>query len=599
MQSIASVNTLLMLGAGLVVAGIASSLVASRFGAPLLLVFLFVGMLAGENGPGGITFDDYRTTYLVGSLALAVILFDGGLRTRLSSFRNAIAPAAVLATAGVVITAALTGLVAMLVLRLGIVEGLLIGAIVASTDAAAVFFLIRTNGLQLRRRVNATLEIESSTNDPVAVFLVVALVAVALAGGRTPGLDVAGQLVAHFVVGAAVGAGGGFFVAACLNRLTLPSGLHPLFVVACAVMIYGIASVFDGSGFLAVYIAGLVIGNRPVRAFASILSFHDAATWLCQIVMFLVLGLLVTPSALLSFIGPGIAIALFLMLIGRPAAVWLCLTPFGFSAREKMFVSWVGLRGAVSIFLAAIPTLSGLPNAAIYFNIAFFVVLVSLLLQGWTVPWAARRSGVALADPAPDIRRVEIDLPGQLDLEMVGYPVIAQSPIMDTGIVPSFARPIIIVRDGAILSPEQAGILRIGDYGYFLTPPERVRRLDRLFAAFEGHLDRARAGVFTFSTDARLVEVAAAYGIPLTRNSGNPTLGSLFADTFDEGVREGDRIALGPVTLVARNVEDGAARTIALIIEPTESETAPESANPLARVGLWLKQRIDALRRPH
>ncbi|WP_019403635.1 MULTISPECIES: potassium/proton antiporter [unclassified Chelatococcus] len=574
MTSIVILNSLLLFGAGLVVVGIASSLVASRFGAPLLLVFLAIGMLAGENGIGGIPFSDYRATYLVGSLSLAIILFDGGLRTRFAGIRGAVAPAALLATAGVVITAGLTGLVAMLVLDLRPIEALLVGSVVASTDAAAVFFLLRAGGLQLKRRVNATLEVESATNDPAAVFLVVLLVQLIGADGTSSVADLVDLLLRQGIVGAAAGIAGGFAITFVLNRVTFPSGLHPLLVVASAVAIYAMTSLVNGSGFLAVYLAGIIVGNRPVRAFASILSFHNAATWLCQIVMFLMLGLLVTPADLVGHAVPALAIALFLIFIGRPAAVWLCLTPFRFPVREKLFISWVGLRGAVSIFLAAIPMLSQLPQAEVYFNVAFFVVLVSLLLQGWTVTRVAQSTGVALADPAPEVSRVEIDLPGQLDYEMVGYPVLADSPVMDRGGLPPWARAVLIVRRNAVLTPEEAGVLRVGDYGYFLAPPQRVNRLDRLFAPFEGHQGRASAGVFSFGPEIRLGELAQTYGIAVDEDISDQTVGSLFSDTFEEGVREGDRIALGPVTLVARGVDDGVAHTISLILDSEDADVA-------------------------
>ncbi|MFC7396004.1 potassium/proton antiporter [Chelatococcus sp. GCM10030263] len=577
MSTIAFVNSLLLGGAGLVAIGIMSSLVASRFGAPLLLVFILIGMLAGEAGPGGIQFDDYQAMYLIGSASLAVILFDGGLRTRIATVRGVAAPALLLASAGVLITAGLTGLVAMLLLGLGITQGLLVGAIVASTDAAAVFFLMRARGLQLRRRVNATVEVESATNDPVAVFLVLLLVSLI----TVPGEDGVGPILAHlmrqFFIGGGLGIGGGFVIAWLLNRVALPSGLHPLFVVALAVLIYGLAGVLDGSGFLAVYLAGLVVGNRPVRAFASILSFHDAATWLCQIVMFLVLGLLASPARLVAHALPALAIALFLILVGRPVAVWLCLTPFRFTRHEKTFVSWVGLRGAVSIFLAAIPQLTGVPEAELYFNVAFFVVLVSLLVQGWTVGFAARRTGVALADPAPEVSRVEIDLPGKPELEMVGYPLLADSPIILRGTLPSWARAVLVVRGDAVLTPEEAGVLSVGDYGYFLVPPERIRRLDRLFAAFEGHHERATSAVFAFTPEVKLDDLAAAYGIELDEEFKGQTLGAVFADTFEEGVREGDRIAVGGITLVASGVREGEVTAIALIVGDGIEDTPPEA----------------------
>ncbi|MEX2649563.1 MAG: potassium/proton antiporter, partial [Alphaproteobacteria bacterium] len=422
MAGIGLINAVVLLGALLVLAGILSSLIARRFGAPLLFVFLVIGMLAGEDGPGGILFDDYRVTYLVGSVALALILFDGGLRTKLARFRGVVAPALLLATVGVVVTATLVAALAVWVLRLSWYEGLLLGAIIGPTDVAAVFFLLHAGGLQLRPRVGSVLEIESGTNDPIAVFLVVLLTEVVLVGGELSWSAV-DLLARQGLIGAILGLAGGFGLAWLLNRLELPVGLHPLLASAGAVLVFAAASLIDGSGFLAVYVAGLVIGNRPVRAFPAILGFHVAATWLCQIVMFLVLGLLVTPTNLIPYALPALAIALFLAVVARPVAVALCLAPFGFSAKEIGFVTWVGLRGAVSIFLAAIPTLAALPDAAVYFNVAFFVVLVSLLVQGWTIRPVARGLGVALAQSAPAVSRVALDLPGQLGREMVGYPI--------------------------------------------------------------------------------------------------------------------------------------------------------------------------------
>jgi cell volume regulation protein A len=575
MDSITLVNVALLLGALLIVVGIASSLVASRFGAPLLLVFLVIGMLVGEDGPGGVVFNNYQATYLVGSLALAIILFDGGLRTNVTALRSVILPAGILATLGVLLTAGLTGLVASYLLDFPLLEGLLIGAIVASTDAAAVFFLMRAGGLQLRRRVGTTLEVESGTNDPVAVFLTVALVELLLAGSSSPGWQVLGTLMSQGIIGAAAGVSGGLAVAWVLNRITMPGGLHPLFVVASAVLIFGVTAVLNGSGFLAVYLAGLILGNRPVRAFPSILSFHDAATWLVQLVMFILLGLLVTPSILLKYAVPALVLAVFLIFVGRPLAVWLCLWPFGFTAREKLFVSWVGLRGAVSIFLAAVPMLSGVPNAEVYFNVAFFIVLVSLLVQGWTLTWTAKRLHVALDQPAPEARRVEIDLPGQLELEMVGYPILADSPVRTRKSLPSWVRPVFIVRNNEILAPDQAGRFQAGDYGYFLANPNRVQRLDRLFAPREVD-DPKTAGVFLFKGDVRLADVALTYGLPVPDDLKALTIAEAFAERFENRLAMGDVLHLGAAALIAIETDGDLLLTAALEFED-EDDLAAEA----------------------
>src|SRR5215468_8626089 len=386
MATLDAVSIMILLGALLVLAGILSSLIAMRFGAPLLFVFLLVGMLAGESGPGpgGIRFDDVRSTYIVGSIALALILFDGGLRTRFATFRNVLGPAVVLATIGVVLPAALTAPVAKLTLGLNWIEAMLVGAVVASTDAAAVFFLLHARGLRLRPRVAATIEVESGSNDPFAVFLTIVLVELLLNGERS-WQQIVLELAREAVLGTAVGLIGGRAIVFVLNRLGLPQGLHAPFVTTGALVIFGIASVVHGSGFLAVYLAGLVVGNRATRAHNTVVVFLDAVTWLAQIVMFVLLGLLVSPTRLLASTLPALAIAVTLMLVARPAAVFLCLMPFPFPWREKAFISWVGLRGAVGIFLASIPLLVHLPKAEIYFNIAFVVVLASLLIQGWSI----------------------------------------------------------------------------------------------------------------------------------------------------------------------------------------------------------------------
>lgn len=561
MESIDTANTILLFGAILVLLGILSSLIATRFGAPLLLVFLVIGMLAGENGLGGISFNDYRLTYIIGSLALAIILFDGGLRTKFGQLKGAVAPAVLLATVGVVITAALTGVVASHIFDIPLLHGLLLGTVISSTDAAAVFFLIHAGGLQIKQRIGATIEMESATNDPVAVFLTIMLVqtiSLAQIGVNTHPLELLGTLVLHTVVGGAIGVIGGFGASIALNRINLPGGLHPLLVIAVAILIYALTSVLEGSGFLAVYLAGLILGNRPLRASASIVTVNDAATWLSQIVMFLVLGLLITPSRLVTYVLPASLIALFLLFVARPVAVWLCLLPFKFPAREKIFASWVGLRGAVSIFLAAIPTLSNVEHADLYFNVAFVIVLISLLLQGWTLTWTARKLGLALPRVSSSVHRSELDLPGQLALEMVGYPVSAQSAVMNGAVVPKWARTAFVIRNQNILMPSDAGPLRANDYAYFLAPPERVGRLDQLFAA---HAELLAAnepffGEFAFTGNVKLRDVAAFYSLVIDPSIAETTIAEFFALRFEGKPDVGDHLHLGTAEIVAREIDE-------------------------------------------
>jgi cell volume regulation protein A len=569
MNAIHDIYWLLAAASALVLVGIGSSLVARRFGAPLLLVFLVVGMLAGVDGPGGIHFDDVGTTYRIGSLALAVILFDGGLRTRRESFRGVSAPTLLLATVGVVVTAALTSLAARALLGLGPVQALLLGSVVASTDAAAVFFLLRAGGLQLRSRVGATLEIESSANDPVAVLLTTLLAEFLAAPSGVSAGDIALELALQFGVGALGGAFGGFAIAAAMRRLPLTGGLAALFLVAAALFVFGVTGWLHGSAFLAVYFAGVVVGNRNVPGFANLLSVLDAGTWLCQIAMFLVLGLLATPHTLGPALLPALGVAAFLMLVGRPLAVTLCLAPFRYGKREIGFVAWVGLRGAVGIFLASIPMLMRLPNAQLVFNVAFIVVLASLLVQGWTLGVAARLLDVALPHRDRAVRRVELDLPGSLEREMVGYAVAPGAAILAGAPLPGWAQLAMVVRGGVILMPDASGPLAGGDYAYLLAPPGRVYRLDWLFAPPEEarEAEREMFGEFSFDADVRLADVAEFYALPIRAKDAPLTLAEHFTRRYEHTIEIGDRVRLGPVSLIARELDDDGVRKVGLKLE--------------------------------
>jgi cell volume regulation protein A len=587
MGSLDAISFGILLGGLLVLAGIMSSLVAMRFGAPLLLVFLVVGMLAGESGPLGLKFDDVNITYAVGSIALALILFDGGLRTRFVTFRSVLGPAITLATAGVLLTAAITAPIAAVLFDLRWIEGLLVGAVVASTDAAAVFFLMHARGLRVRPRVSATLEVESGSNDPFAVLLTMLLVEF-LAVGDESWQHVVQVLAEQAILGTIIGVLGGRAMVLVLNRLNLAQGLHAPFVATGAVVIFGLAAAVHASGFLAVYLAGLVLGNRPTRAHNTVVVFLDAVTWLAQIVMFVLLGLLVWPLRLIGSLWPALAVAAALMLVARPVAVFLCLAPFRFPWREKAFIAWVGLRGAVGIFLASIPLLVGLPKAYLYFDIAFVVVLVSLLVQGWTIAAAARRLHIALprSDPLP--RRVELDLPGQLAQEIVGYPISANSPYLTRGLLPSWARPTLVVRAEKILSPAEAEPVRQGDYVYLLAPPEKAQALDRFFVRMPPPAapDPRLLGDFFVSGDATLGALAEIYGLTVAPEAASITLAAHMAEELRHTPRPGDVVPLGPIALVAHRVTAGRVSTVGLRLADEDDESAT----------LWVRARRLALR---
>ena len=589
MRSLDAVSLAILLGSLLVLTGILSSLIALRFGAPLLLVFLLVGMFAGEGGPGGIKFDDVGAAYTVGSIALALILFDGGLRTRFASLRNVLAPAATLATVGVLITTLLTAPVAKLVLGTGWVEAMLIGAVVASTDAAAVFFLINARGLRLRPRVRAVLEVESGTNDPFAIFLALILVEILLLGGQSWSRALVG-LLREAVFGFIIGYAGGQIITLVLNRLALAQGLHAPFVAVSALVVFAFANAVHASGFLAVYLAGLIVGNQQTRAHNSVVVFLDAATWLAQIAMFVLLGLLAWPHRLAETLFGAVVVALTLMLVARPVAVFLCLAPFNFHRNEKIFISWVGLRGAVGIFLASIPLLVGVPGAHIYFDIAFVVVLLSLLVQGWTVALAARKLDIAFTRTDSIPRRVELDLPGQLAREIVGYPVAANSPFLRRGLIPNWARPTLVIRNEEILTPAEAEPVRQGDHIYLLAPPEKAQALDRFFVAMPPPAlpDPRLLGDFFVPGTATLGALAEIYGLQVAADHTEVTLADYFNEQLRRRPKVGDIVALGPIALLAHKVDGGTLTTVGLRLAEPE---APGDFVGRAK-SLW--RRIDA-----
>lgn len=395
----------LLAAAALVLLSLTLGIFSARIGFPFLLVFLIAGALAGEDGPGGYQFNDFVLSFWVGNVALAIILLDGGLRTSFSTFRTGLKPSVLLATVGVAVSAAITGLASTLLLDLSWRQGMLLGAIVGSTDAAAVFSVLRRSGVTLNERVGATLEIESGMNDPMAVYLTLALIGLVKASGADAPqgwLEILLTFARQFGWGAFAGLAGGLALSALLRRLPENgggnAGILALMLGAGGLAVFGASGALGGSGFLAVYLLGLVVSHRALPRVEPALSAMDGYAWLAQASMFLLLGLLVTPSALTAHALPALGVAAVLMFVARPASVWLCLAPFHFPAREVWFISWVGLRGAVPIVLAVFPLMAGVPNSMVLFNVTFVVVLASLLLQGTTIKLAARVLDVALPE---------------------------------------------------------------------------------------------------------------------------------------------------------------------------------------------------------
>ncbi|MGF1608768.1 MAG: potassium/proton antiporter [Kiloniellales bacterium] len=581
----------------LLLASILAGVASSRVGAPLLLVFLVLGMLLGEDGPGGVLFDDFRSAYLIGSLALAIILFDGGYRTPLAAVRVAWQPAALLATLGVVVTAAITGAVAWLVLQDALLAALLVGAIVGSTDAAAVFLLLHQQGMQLRRRVSATLEVESGVNDPMAVFLTVSLVSLIANGTGTeePTLAVVENLVWQLGLGALAGGIGGFVISWVANRLELAPGLYPVLVVAAAFVVFGGTQTLGGSGFLAVYLAGIISGNRRMRATKLVRRFHDGIAWISQIVMFLMLGLLVTPSKLLPDVVPAAVIAFALIFLARPVAVGLCLLPFRFGWEERLFIAWVGLRGAVPIYLAIIPVLGGVPNSAQYFNVAFLVVLASLLLQGWTIPWVARLLDVEVAARPEPSGKLDFDMLSQLDRDVVGYLVNSNSSAAGKPIeklsLPPRTRILVVLRENFVVPLQHLKELQPGDYVLVITPPEQAFLLDSQFLPRQAsrRRDQSALGDFAFAGDVLLSRVAVEYDLPVSRSEGDQTLADYLSGQLGSQAAVGDAWRLGDSALIVREIVGNRVTQVGLRLEASHSILLPSRfAEETAAATRWL-----------
>jgi cell volume regulation protein A len=354
------------------------------------------------------------------------------------------------------------------------------------------------------------------------------------------------------------------------------------------VVVFAVSEYFHASGFLAVYLAGLIVGNQATRAHSTIVTFLDAVTWLVQIVMFMMLGLLVWPERLLQNALPALGIAFALMLVARPAAVILCLMPFRFSFREKLFISWVGLRGAVGIFLASIPLLVSLPNAQIYFDIGFVVVLVSLLVQGWSIGFAAHRLHVALPQGDPDPHRVELDLPGQLAQELVGYTLGPTNPYLRRRLIPSWAKLMMVVRQQKVLTAEEAGILREQDHVYLLAPPERAPELDRFFVDLPVTAAPSPAAFVDFLVpgDASIAALVDVYGQIVASEEAALTVAGYFARRAGNHVSKGDILPLGTLKLVANQVTNGQVVSAGLRLdEPEPPQIVLARPTPIVR--LW------------
>jgi cell volume regulation protein A len=475
-------GTLILVVGAILVAAVAAATAAGKAGVPVLVAFLGLGMVLGSDGPGGIEFSDAHLARTVGIVGLAVILFEGGITTPWRAIRPVLLPATMLSTVGVVVSTLITGVVAHAVFPLSWSASMLLGAVVASTDAAAVFSTLRV--MSVRRRLARVLEAESGANDPIAVALTIGLIQWVV--DRSYGVEdllvlIVKQLSIGLVIGVAVGAASAW----ALPRLPgLAVQFAPVATVAAGAIGFGLADVAGGSGFLAVYVTGLFVGNAATPLRRYLVSFHAGLAFLAQVGLFIVLGLFVFPRQLGSVILPGLAVVAVLLFVARPVAVWVSTTFQGFGVRERTLLGWAGLRGAVPIVLATYPSAEGLHQSATIFNAVFFVVLASALIQGPTIEPLAKALGLTgqrgIYQPPLEVAAVDSLGSGLLEFGVAGDSAVVGRHVRDLGL-PRDALVAVVVRDGQAIPPRGSTLIESGDRLYVLSRKESRRTVEKLF----------------------------------------------------------------------------------------------------------------------
>ena len=565
------VNFPLLLMSMLLIFSILTSLVSTKANIPLILVFLCIGLLVGDGGGLGLItgFHSPKIAFFIGNVALALILFDSGYQTSFKSYRLTAVPSLLLATIGVLLTTLLLAPAAYYILDISFLQALLLAAIISSTDSASVFFLLRMGGISIRDKIKSTLEIESGSNDPMAIFLTFSFITLL----ETQNHAFSWHLVINFIAQMGIGAILGFLIAyivqKIINRIDLDTALYPILLISMVIAGFAITNVIGGSGFLALYISGILLGNAKLNGHHQILRVQTTLTWLCQIIMFTSLGIYANISEFSTVFTPSIILGALLIFISRPLAVFLCLAPFKYTFLEKTFISFVGLRGATSILLALTPLVMNLPYAETFFNIIFIMVLMSLTLQGFFIIPFARLCYITLPIVEKPAEKSEIDLPGLSDSYLVSYKLSESTPAVQGKSIPKWATPIIVRREGIAYNGYNIKTLQAEDRVYlFAFSEKKIHLLDSLYGG--GILaDSDNFGDFTLKPDTPLKDLMLLYGIKIDKRMQDKTICDVLNQNFAD-IEVGDRFQLDTVELIIRKMDGATVQEIGLELEPTE-----------------------------
>lgn len=566
---------------GLLLISILTSLFSIRFGIPLILLFIIIGIIVGSQQTV-LLFTGFLTpqnVFFIGSVALALILFESGFSTPIDTFKHYAFPSIVLASVGVVLSVLLLIPIILFVLPISFTEAFLLSSIIGSTDAAAVFFLLRSHGLKLKPKIQATLEIESGSNDPMAIFLTFLCITLL----STPFTDHSTTILSflsYFLMQISIGIGCGFLLFYMLKKaiykLPLEQALYPLFVLSVVMLGFAIITFVGGSGYLALYLCGLFLGNSSVKAHSTLTKFLQTIAWLSQILMFTILGIFVHYKQLIAVLPIALLCGSVLIFVVRPLMVFSILSLFKrYTHLEKIFISFVGLRGATSVLLALTPILYGFPFGLIFFNVIFIMVLLSLTLQGLLIPLIAKKCQVLLPNNGPEPQKTEIDLPDLIRSSLISYELGEYSAVLCGQNLPKWAHPLLLKRQNIVFQSNNIPSFQKGDIVYVFAPSEnQIPLLDRLYANLNSQDELKIWGVFPISPNAMMKDLKLLYGIELSENKLNMTINDFIQNAFPEA-NVGDRISLGNIDLIIRSRNQESITHIGIdIIPDTKMKTS-------------------------